>query len=331
MHHRKPEPTQLNEVLGVALEKIEKFANFQKNEIVLTPEELNCLTGKYRTQPRPRRQFSVGILCPEEPIRIKEETPDYAWRLRQIGDAFGDQVNDSTVFGLKLFWRNTPPADLLAQRKADFLVLDAASWLEVRARFPGATLVACEAENSGGIIFTHERTGLQNLRQLSGARMAFPDARLSICPLAKARLVEVGVYASNLRNCTAFSSYDPTHPVGRLMISQRETMVRVQEGVFDVGVTSKGYFKTANPRGLVQLDAFPDLPKVWVARPGLPQETIQAFRKTLLSLKQRKPPSGMPLSAVMGYAEVNEKDWEKLRQAHDAAARFDGKSHVTNY
>jgi ABC-type phosphate/phosphonate transport system substrate-binding protein len=308
------------------LEKIESIASFQTNKISLIPDELNCLTGKYSPQTRPRRQFSVGIFCHEEPVQNKMDVTDYAWRLRHIGTAVSDHLRAATVFELKLFRRDTSPADLLDQNEADFMVLDAISWLEVRARLPGVIPLAQEATNSGGIIFTHELTGLRSLRQLVGTRMAFPDARLSINALAKARLVEAGVYAENLRACTTFASSAFGKTGGRLMVSQRETMARVYEGKFEAGVTSQSCLKTMTPRGLLPLDAFPDIPAIVVARPGLPPAAVQAFRKALLSLKQRKPPAGMPSSAMIEYSEINEANFNHLQQALKAAARFEGKS-----
>jgi ABC-type phosphate/phosphonate transport system substrate-binding protein len=321
--HCQPVPSPVGE-LQSALDKIENIASFQINSISLTPDELNALTGKYQPQARLRRQFSVGLFCHEEPVQIKMDVPDYAWRLRQIGKAVNDQLRAATVLELKLFRRDTSAADLLSQAKADFMVLDAVSWLEVRARLSGVTPVAREAENSGGVIFTHERTGLRSLRQLVDTRMALPDARLAITALAKARLVEAGIYAGNLRTCTTFTNPDFGKTGGRLIVSQRETIARVQEGKFEAGVTSQSCLKTANPRGLVPLEVFPDSSAIVVARPGLPPATVQAFRKALLSLKQRKPPAGMPRSAMMQYVEINEADFHRLQQALDAAARFDG-------
>jgi hypothetical protein len=329
----KPRPDHIfkeKNSLQSALEKVEQLANSPETKgIVLTPFEVNCLTGDYRVNTLFRHQFSFGVICTEKPVQVKMDAVEYAWRLRAIGDAITVETRESTALELKMFRGEVVPAQLLSEGAVDFMVLDAISWLEVRALMPDVTLVARADGDSRGILFTHERTGLHSVGQLRNTRIVFPDPHFPINPLAKALLADAGIRAGNLLNCVTYSDHDGGLPSGgKLVISQRETIIRVESGEFDAGVAAQRHLKAMNLPGLVTLASFSDAPSVVVARAQLSPQKLQTFRKALLSLAQRSPPRGMPDSVKLAYVVAHEADFENLRDIVRKAHEFDGSESV---
>ena len=205
-------------------------------------------------------------------------------------------------------------AALLAGR-IDLARLGPASYVVAKQRNPKIQLLASEHEDSRGVglIVVAADSDIKSLADLAGKRFAFGDQQSTIGRhLSQSELVKAGVFAKDLASFKYLGRHDIVFKA-------------VELGDFDAGALHKATFTELNrsaQKKLRILHSFDNVSKPWVARTGLPKQTLTSVRSSLLSLSA-KP--ALKALKVPGFVAACDKDYDLVRQGMKNAKRFDPK------
>lgn len=277
--------------------------------------EILAVLGNYR-QPEdylgtPLR-FSVTVSATESPIQVAKAYVPFLKRLEQD---MARRLDRPVLLDFVLGREFRPDHEQLTGSRTDFQRMGLASYLLAERIEPGLQPVLEEDVGKRAVIFVRQElfdSGVTNLSRLVGRAFAFGDTNSTINLVAQTLLVRAGVRGSDLRRYHYFNTYDiPTLDLIRevqrrtgqtdvmpVVRRNRETLRAVLQGGYDAGVVRERYFETEKRKGLVALTAFETPPDVYVARAGLDAKVIEAFRGSLLSLRDSQMLANLPMPGV---------------------------------
>ena len=221
--------------------------------------------------------------------------------------------------------------------EVDFQRLGPVRYMQARENMPQLQPVVCELPDKEGVVFARKELNITNLMQVAGHRMAFADTNSTISFLTKVHLARAGVTAedlskigyldaSTLRTARLTGSQGAVDENDQDLYAHKEVLRCVLVNDYDVGEASRSHFEIQKHRGLVELYAFQVPPDVIVARPGLNARLVDAFRRSLCSLRSRHERKllGRLKSSLQGYHDANDEDFQQLRSMRtNEVQRFD--------
>lgn len=277
--------------------------------------EILAVLGNYR-QPEdylgtPLR-FSVTVSATESPIQVAKAYVPFLKRLEQD---MARRLDRPVLLDFVLGREFRPDHEQLTGSRTDFQRMGLASYLLAKRIQPGLQPVLEEDVGKRAVIFVRQElfdSGVTNLSRLVGRAFAFGDTNSTINLVAQTLLVRAGVRGSDLRRYHYFNAYDtPTLDLIRevqrrtgqtdvmpVVRRNRETLRAVLQGGYDAGVVRERYFETEKRKGLVALTVFETPPDVYVARAGLDAKVIEAFRGSLLALRDSQMLANLPMPGV---------------------------------
>jgi ABC-type phosphate/phosphonate transport system substrate-binding protein len=179
---------------------------------------------------------------------------------------------------------------------------------------------------------TRADAGIQSLSNLIGKTFAFDEAPSWIAVSTKAHLLEAGIFRSDFMGITnVWIGKNPPEPGLRPHFRQgfRVTAAAILKGEVDAGLTSLRQYEVDKRFGLKLLMVLQSMPRMFVARPDLDSEIVEAFRKALPVAHEladgRKIADNLEWDAIFpGAVLVDDSYFNDLREAMRKAARFDG-------
>ena len=219
-----------------------------------------------------------------------------------------------------------------ARKRADVQAVNYLTYVRMKQASPGMQpLGKVRAGVRDAVIFARLGTGITNLSQVAGHSIAFAHTNSIISFLAKIELAQAGSCARQFTVCTNLDT-----PRRQLLnagqpqeereakvwgdeadaYAHRVVMAKVLQGEYSVGVAPSRRFnlRKKDGSGLVVLHNFESTPDVYVARPGLPADIVQALRDSLLALKDKALLEATKPSMQDGFEAVTDADFEPFRK-----------------
>jgi phosphate/phosphite/phosphonate ABC transporter binding protein len=206
----------------------------------------------------------------------------------------------------------------LASGKIDFVRFGPAPYVQARTRNPGIHLLAMELEDKTpdhthpSYIFVHNDSGIEEISQLRGKRIAFADLHSTSTYFFKSELAKAGLTKRQV-------TYD--HLDGHYHV-----IAAVARKDFDAGLVRYSHFKKLLP-------SFPELKRVktvfppnkpWIARAGLDEAVLAALRDCLLDFdKRHKDSPALALLKVDRFDAASSAEYAPVAQAVAEAWKFD--------
>lgn len=243
-----------------------------------------------------RLSYALGI--EQDPVETARLSAPFLEKLEQkMTQALGRPV----LMDLMIYKAGSTAFRTIARGEADFRSLGALAYLQAKQASPGVQPVARVESDREAVIFARKHAGITNRSQLAGKRLALPHTNSILSSLAKAQLVQAGLYRTNLNlvlNLASMESYAEAMSGERDVKlgedegphSQWPVMIAVLTNGFDAGVVKRRYFERYRygKPGLVEIDAFPIPLNVYAARAGLDAEVVGAFRQSLFSFESKE-------------------------------------------
>jgi hypothetical protein len=240
--------------------------------------ELSAIFDRPSVTSVPKYELSFGITTGLQP---SSTTQKYEKRLGWLEQELKKELGETVLINLKLFKMGSRDDELLAQGKADFMLVSAVNYLRAKENNPGIIPLATEGRSHKCVFFARTDSGLTNLEQLRGKTVAFPDPASSISIHAQAQLAGARVFRTNLVGTTNFVDQGPAQ--GKVLANEIEPLVRVLKREYDAGATSRKLFEEYQFSKLATLDTFADTPDVYAkaAKPNWDSRFAQAFQKAI--------------------------------------------------
>ena len=191
----------------------------------------------------------------------------------------------------------------------DFMRVGPASYLLMKQKRPGISLLVAEENVIHCEIFTRADSGIETLNQLRGKRFAFGDPESTFGTyLAKVALLRAGIRAVDLStNSNHFPSHDE---VGKA----------VESGDYAAGSAN---IVAIDPSFKVRvLHKFTNVLRMpFVARDGLAPAVAQALKDALLAQRSPSVPTNL-VPKLTGFREVSAQEYDPLLQEMKLASQF---------
>ncbi len=255
-------------------------------------------------------ELSFGAYTTDKPSSVVKQ-------FRPVLDVL--ETNASTILGepvrirLKVAKSYEEGAAWLVEGKVDLARFGPASYIDVKERAPGISILAMESKKGKksflGLICVHAESPIRSLSDLKGQTFAFGDERSTIGRyLSQLYLAERGIKASDLARYEYLGRHDT---VG----------MSVAAGKFTAGALKESTFKklVANGQPLRELVRFPNVTKPWVARAGLPDRMRRALEQGLLGIKDA---NALKALGKDGFVEGRDSDYTRIRKAIRGNAAF---------
>ncbi len=255
-------------------------------------------------------ELKFGVYAADKPtVVVKKFRPMVAELQRTLTGNLGREVT------IKLEVASTYEKGIqaVASGEVDIARVGPASYVEIKRRSPGVTVLAMESAGGGkqfnGVICVAEHSPIQDVTELKGKTFAFGDANSTIGRyLAQQYLVDHGLMAANLGHYEYLGRHDKVgHAVGT--------------GQFDAGALKEGTFKRLVKQGVPirKIAEFPNVTKPWIARSGLEAGLVQVIRESLLSLDD---PGALKALKKDGFLPGDDSDYARIRSAVENNGRF---------
>lgn len=195
----------------------------------------------------------------------------------------------------------------------DIAFMGPASYVKVTGRYGRVPLLAAFEANGNktfrGVIITRQDSPVKTVAQLKGKKFAFGDVNSTMSHLVpRYMLLNAGVNVKHL------AKYD-------FLTNHENIALGVLSGNYDAGAIKEDIFTDYVKQGLIALAISAPLPDhIFVARTGLPDDTVQKISKILQSLKNTEDGRsvlGSLQKTLTALVPVEDADYKILRQYLD--------------
>lgn len=315
---------------------IEKFENLwsqpEVNSILIPSEAIGAMAEVPKTlaplQPKPHR-YVVGLMVKERPTTTARVHADF---LNELETALSHLLGQPCRLDVRFY---KYPPDLIEDVRAGrthLARIAALPFLRGQLAPPQLRpLVYPVFTNRMAVIFTRPNSGIHSLADIRGQRFAFGDTNATVSFLAKKRLMEAGItgdhlYYDHLDSTEEFIEAVNQHGLDAAiqllgpLTSHTQSIERVLDGTYDVGVAMLWNFLAHKSRGLIEvIPPFPTSPTTWVASPEVPESLASAFITAMTSQ------SGVWLERLpdrtRGFSQVTDTTFATEQQALLAVER----------
>jgi ABC-type phosphate/phosphonate transport system substrate-binding protein len=306
-------------------EKVERLSENwddpKNRDLTISSTDLAILSNRTPPDAPAAHRLTFGVRIFENPVSYAQQRASF---FTELEANLNQTLLTRVQLDLRVFKSDAAETDLLAQGKADFMVMEATSFLEAKKEVPGIIPIAGVAKDWIGVLMARTQSGITQLKELAGKSILFSARSDPLTVWAKARLADAGLFSKDLKLVTNLV----TQPTYRA--SSREVAAAVLRGQVDAGTVPMQRYELEMRSGLVLLDKFPITPRVFVARQGLETNLIAAFRFALLHLKGFGKEGLDSWNLFEGHQTVpdlvpiGDSYFDGLREALRKAARFDG-------
>jgi serine/threonine protein kinase/ABC-type phosphate/phosphonate transport system substrate-binding protein len=283
--------------------------------------------------PRPPDPLTLRILFGQtinhEPFGQAQQ---YAAFLTAAAEKAGTALRRPVVIDLRLYKSEPDAARDTIRGRLDLQKMGAVQYVISKMANPGLKLVARERSQKEAVIFAAKGSGITNLAQLAGKRVAFGSESSDLTFWAKVYLRRAGMRAADLASCVHLSGTkkdeddDPARARSGAdrdpdIQAHKQVIQEVFSGRADVGVSPRRHFELQRyrHRGLVEIHHYPVNADVYVARPSLDDQIIHALQESLASFRSAKEKDMLAhLSEsirIEGFEPIAESDLEDIRSA----------------
>ncbi len=222
-----------------------------------------------------------------------------AYRLSQV---LGEEVE----INMNIVRSYEAGAELIVSGSVDFMRLGPASYVKVKARNPGITILAMEKKNGkkkfNGVIAVRTDSDITEVSQLRGRSFAFGSARSTLGRyFAQLYLMRRGIRATDLSNYAYLGRHDK---VGRA----------VGAGQYDAGALEGTTFAKLVAKGVPirAIATFENSTRPWVARAGMDERILMGLREALSRLDNDEALSALRFE---GFLPGDDAEYEPTREA----------------
>jgi len=295
----------------LARELDELWAHPERPSVLISSEKRSVLMGD-----KPRRPVAYpgvevplrfGVYTFQKPsVMAKKFTP----LLATLEESIARRLRRPVRINCVIYRSYTNGHEGLLSGAVDFMRVGPASYLSMKEKRPGISLLVAEENVIDCEIFTRADSGIETLNQLKGKRFAFGDPESTFgTHLAKLALLRAGIRAVDLSaNSHHFASHDE---VGKAVKSGDYAAGSANVVVIDPS------FKVRVLHNFTNVLRMP-----FVARDGLAPAVAQALKDALLA--QRSPAVLTNLvPKLTGFREVSDQEYDSLREDMKDASQFD--------
>lgn len=263
------------------------------------------------TFPGPEVTLTFGVYTFENPIAM---FTNFAPLLSAVEKSVAARLRRSVRLDCRIYRSYTNGHAALLAGDVDFMRAGPASYVQMKDKQPGISLLAAQDILIDCKIFTRIGSGITNLHDLRGKDFAFGDRESTFgSVLTKIALANLGIAARDLgRNSRHVNSHDTVF---------REVM----SGRYAAGAANSVVFRN-DPR-VVVLHTFTNvLYMPFVARAGLDPAVEQALREALLG--EHSPAVLASIAPKLkGFREARDEDYRSLWGEMKKAAHFGDVDH----
>ena len=281
----------------------------ERPSVTITSEKRSVLTSRQpkrsTTYPGVEQQLTFGVYTFKKP---SEMAKNFAPLIGNLEESVASRLRRPVRIDFVIYRSYTNGHEGLLSEEVDFMRMGPASYVLLKKKRAGISLIAAQENFIQGGIFTAVDSGIENLSQLKGKPFAFGDAESTFgTHMAKLALLRAGIRADDLStNSRHFQSHD-------------EVVKAMKSGAYAAGAANTIFlgpsFKLLHPFTNVQLR----MP--FVARSGIDPRVASAIKESLLS--QRTPSVLTNIEPKLtGFREVSDKEYDGLHKEMDQATRF---------
>lgn len=217
---------------------------------------------------------------------------------------------------LRVFTSYDAAREGILKEEVDFARFGPSPYILAHEKNAGIRLLAIEEQDGQytfkGVIFTREKDGVAEVKDLKGKAFAFGDPDSTIGRyLSQAFLVGAGIYARDLSRFEYMDRHD-------------KVVDAVLSGKFDAGAAKESTFLKYKDKGLKVLHTFDNVTKPWVARSKLDPAIGDAIQKCLAGFKDKKALDAIG-EKVTGFSTELARDetYELVRQGMKKSLEFE--------
>ena len=274
-------------------------------------------------------RLTFGMSINDEPLGQALQHAPFLYALEQRLEL---ALHRPVRIDLRLSKSETNSLRALVRGNLDFQRMGPLRYVLARQETPALTAVVRERSQKEAVIFARKDSGITNLAQASGKRVAFGPSNSAVSFWTKVHLVRAGIRGSNLQSYIHLGGArqqrkeNPSLPKGsedRDSDTQayKQVIQEVALGHADIGEAPRRYFELYRyrRRGLVELESFRVNSDVYVARPDLDPTVVAALRETLVSFQG--PADDKMLArlndhiVVTGFDPIADHDFDEIRAA----------------
>lgn len=273
----------------------------------------------------PFTRVNVGISLTEAPIKQAER---YARPLAQLEEKMSVILGQRVLLDLKLFKFKAKKITEVVSGEVDFVASGPYAYVRAKALEPGLTPIARFDLPKPAVFFTRRDSGITNISQFIGKRVAFGDPGATISLWAKVELTRFGIFGTNLQS---WEHYDGHREFLRRMYeagarnamdayshSHAAAIEAVTNHLADIAVARRDYVQDFTKRHLRIIHQFESTPQLWVAGTKVAKEkpeVMNAFSQALIQSETIVINSGPDRGTVTRLLPVEDSFFDELRRA----------------
>ena len=274
-------------------------------------------------------RLTLGISINQEPFG---QARQFAPFLSALEHRLEQALKHPVLIDLRLYKSETNSIRDAARGQLDLQRMGALPYVLAKQIIPGLEPIVRERTQKDAVIFASKESGISNLTQVAGHRVAFGQTNSTISFWAKVHLARAGVHGTNLQSYVHLSGVRPgrdeipSRPKGS---EDRDSETQAHKQVIqevslsraDVGEAPRRPFELNRYRhgGLVPLLVYRVPSEIYVARPGLDPEVVRAVQESLVAMQSQWEKDLIAQLAhnipIQGFETARDDDFNDIRSA----------------
>jgi ABC-type phosphate/phosphonate transport system substrate-binding protein len=272
----------------------------------------------------PLTRVTVGISVTESPIA---QATRYARPLAQFEDRMSGILGHRVLLDLKLFKFKTTKMEEVVSGEVDFATVGAYAYVQAKALTPGLTLIARDELAKPAVFFVRKDSGITNVSQFPGKRLALGDTGATISLWGKVQLFRSGITGRHFHSWAHFNGQPDflermqKQGIRKVMTqtshSHTAAIDAVLTGRADIGVARREYVQDYTGRHLRIIQGFESTPQLWMASAKAAKENAEvmaAFRRALIESETIEINSGPNRAIISHLLPVEDSFFDVVRQ-----------------
>ncbi|MBK8002237.1 MAG: protein kinase [Verrucomicrobia bacterium] len=287
----------------------------------------------------PYLRLTMGVSVTENPL---SQVSKYAGPFAEIENRMTAKLGQRVLLDLKLFKYKTDKvveAMAAGPGMVNFSSVGPLAYVKAKAIQPGLIAIARDENPKPAVFFARKGTGITNINQITGKRMAFGSPAATISLLGKVQLARAGVHGADLlewRHWYGKSDYvTKVENVGLRVASLERShshaaaIAAVTNNLADIGVARREYVQDLTKHWLEIVSGFESPPQLWVASTNMEPAVVEAFRQALISTKTIEFLGGPDRRQLSRIVAVEDAYYDSLRRMLTNEVRaFEGERQV---
>lgn len=283
----------------------------------------------------PLLRLTMGISVTESPL---SQVRKYAKPFAEIEEAMSKALGRQVLLDLKLFkFKRNKVGELISDGvgNANFGTIGPLSYVKAKQIQPGLIPIARDDLWKPAVFFARKGSGITNLTQVSGHRVAFGSEGATISLIAKRQLHSIGITGASLAGWQHYGSKSIfLKNLGEMGLrnvslqryhSHSGAIKAVTDGTADVGVARREYIQDRTKNDLEIIADFESPPQLWVASTNIADNVVESFRHALIGTKTIDMIGGPRTERLTRMVPVEDAYYEPIRKVLASEVRqFEG-------